>query len=190
VSPAALPLKEEAPIRPHSPYAASKVAAEAITLQYARTGWLRVVATRSFNHTGPGQSPAFAVPSFAKQIADAAGGRGARTLKVGNLAAQRDFTDVRDVVAAYRLLVERGSSGSVYNVCSGHAVSMRQIVDDLLKVAGVDATIEEDPVKLRPIDAPIIYGDASALQRDTGWRPTIPLVRTLTDVYQWYAAGL
>jgi len=187
VDPAELPLKESAPLRPHSPYAASKVAAEAIALQYARTGWQRVVATRSFNHTGPGQSPAFAVPSFAKQIAGAASGEGARVLKVGNLSAQRDFTDVRDVVEAYRQLVARGASGRVYNVCSGRAVSMRQIVDDLLKIAGVDLAIEEDATKLRPVDAPIIYGDASAVQRDTSWQPQIPLVRTLTDVYRWFA---
>jgi len=181
------PIREDAPLLPQSPYASSKAAAEAIALQYARSQWLSVVATRSFNHTGPGQSGAFAVTSFAKQIAEVKAGRRPPKLAVGNLSPRRDYTDVRDVVAAYRLLVERGETARPYNVCSGRSMSMREIVDDLLTIAGVDASVETDPALVRPIDAALIVGDNSALARDTGWRPNIPLVRTLSDVFEFCA---
>lgn len=187
VSPVDVPLDELAPLRPHSPYASSKAAAESIALQYARTGWLRVIVTRSFNHTGPGQDEAFVVPGFAKQIAELRRNPAA-PLQVGNLAAQRDFTDVRDVVDAYRTLAQRGVSGNVYNVCSGRAVSMREILNKLAKIAGLGSFVtQEDPERMRPVDAPIIVGDPTALERDTGWKPGIPLDRTLADVYEWCA---
>ena len=184
---AEMPLREDAPLRPANPYAASKAAAEVSTLQYARSGWVRALVTRSFNHTGPGQSEAFAVPSFAKQVAAIRAGAQPPVLRVGNLGALRDFLDVRDVVSAYRLLAQAGSPCRVYNVCSGVAVSMREIVDRLIAIAGVDVSIEEDPARMRPSDTPRLVGDASALRQATGWAPTIPLERTMTDLLASYA---
>ena len=176
-----LPIAETAPPRPHSPYAASKAAAEMYALQYARSGWLRVVATRSFNHTGPGQGPGFVVPGFAKQVASG------KPISHGNLNARRDFTDVRDVVAAYRLLAQRGKSATAYNVCSGRAVSMKDVLADLIRIARRtgDIVAQQDPARLRPIDAAVVVGDPAAIKRDTGWEPKIPLDRTLHDVYAW-----
>ncbi|HEY7982296.1 MAG TPA: GDP-mannose 4,6-dehydratase [Candidatus Eremiobacteraceae bacterium] len=184
--PSLMPLREDAPLRPANPYAGSKAAAEVSTLQYARSGWVRALVTRSFNHTGPGQSDAFAAPAFAKQLAAIKAGAQPPVLRVGNLEALRDFLDVRDVVTAYRLLAERGGPCNVYNVCSGTAVSMRQIVDELVRIAGVDVRIEEDPARMRPSDTPLLIGDASALQKATGWMPTIPLDQTLTDLLASY----
>ncbi|HET9342502.1 MAG TPA: GDP-mannose 4,6-dehydratase [Candidatus Eremiobacteraceae bacterium] len=188
VKPEELPLRETAELRPTNPYAASKTAAESIAMQYARSARLRVIATRSFNHTGPGQRPAFAVPAFAKQIADIAIGSAPPVLRVGNLDARRDLSDVRDVVRAYRLLAERGESGVAYNVCSGSSVSMRSIVDRLVSIAGINVTIEIDPQRLRPSDTPELVGDNSRLCEMTGWTRQIPLEQTLRDVYSWYAA--
>lgn len=185
VDPHALPLREDAPIRPNNPYAGSKAAAEVLALQYAQTGWLRAIATRSFNHTGPGQSPTFAAAAFAKQCAAITLGKQAPVLQHGNLSAQRDFLDVRDVVKAYRLLAERGVSGDVYNVCSGRAVSMREIVEELVRLVGRPVELRQDPARMRPVDTPVIVGDAGRLQRDTGWQPSIPLLRTLHDLYEY-----
>lgn len=188
VKPEELPLRETAELRPTNPYAASKTAAESIAMQYARSTRLRVIATRSFNHTGPGQRPAFAVPAFAKQIADIASASAQPVLRVGNLDARRDLSDVRDVVRAYRLLAERGESGIAYNVCSGYSVSMRSIVDRLVSIAGIEVTIEIDPERLRPSDTPDLVGDNGRLREKTGWTPQIPLDQTLRDVYSWFAA--
>jgi GDP-4-dehydro-6-deoxy-D-mannose reductase len=187
VSASDLPLRESAPLHPNNPYAASKAAAESIALQYARTGRLRVMTTRSFNHTGPGQRTVFAVPAFAQQIADIAAGTLPPTLRVGNLDARRDVTDVRDVVRAYRLIAERGETGAVYNIASGRSVSMRSIVDDLIRIAGVDVKIEVDPDRLRPSDMPDLVGDFSRVRERTGWSPAIPLDQTLRDVYAFHA---
>ena len=186
VAPSELPIREETVLRPNNPYAGSKAAAEVLALQYAQSGWLRVVATRSFNHTGPGQSTAFAAAAFANQFADIARGKQAPTLAHGNLSAQRDFLDVRDVVAAYHLLATRGRPGTAYNVCSGRAVSMRQIVESLGRLVGRPVELREDPARMRPIDTPVIVGDASLIRRDTGWEPTIPLERTLQDLYEYF----
>ena len=182
-----LPLRESAPLHPNNPYAASKAAAESIALQYARTGQLRVTTTRSFNHTGPGQRTSFAVPAFAHQIADIAAGASPPTLRVGNLDARRDLTDVRDVVRAYRAIAERGETATVYNVCSGRSVSMRSIVDDLIHIAGVDVAIEVDPARLRPSDMPDLVGDFGRVRERTGWSPTIPFDQTLREVYAWHS---
>jgi GDP-4-dehydro-6-deoxy-D-mannose reductase len=186
VSPSELPLRESTPLRPTNPYGASKAAAEAIVVQYARAGMLRTAATRSFNHTGPGQRPLFAVSGFAKQIADIAHGRQPPVLRVGNLDARRDFSDVRDVVRAYRLIADVGSSGAVYNVCAGTSVAMREIVDELIGIAGIPVSIEVDPARMRPSDTPDLVGDNTSLTTDTDWQPTISLAQTLRDVYAWH----
>ena len=149
VTPEQLPLGEDTPTAPASPYAASKLAAEAVALQAWRGYGQPVIVVRPFNHIGPGQSPNFFVPALAKRIVEARRS-GARSLPVGTLTTRRDFTDVRDVVAAYRLLVEHGVPGEVYNVCSGRDVAMSEVAAQLLALAGADLTLETDPELVRP----------------------------------------
>jgi len=180
VGPEALPLTEDSPLCPVSPYAASKVAAEFLGLQAFLAHRLPVIRVRAFNHIGPGQSPTFVVSSLARQIAEA-GIRGGGVVQVGNLTPERDFTDVRDVVCAYRLLVERGTPGEVYNVCSGESVAISDIAERLLRIAGADVTLEVDPARVRAVEVPVLRGDPSRLIGATGWTRRYPLDRTLTD---------
>jgi len=175
------PVAEDAPLRPVTPYAASKVAAEFLGLQAFLGSGLPVVRARPFNHVGPGQSPGFVVAALAKRIADAAR-TGATALSVGNLTPRRDFTDVRDVVRAYRLLVVRGEAGEAYNVCSGRDVMVAELVDRMMAIAGVRLTLEPDPALLRPVDVPVLRGDASKLHALTGWQPEVAIEQTLADV--------
>ena len=181
VSPEQLPLAETTPTEPASPYAASKLAAEAVALQAWRGFGQPVIVVRPFNHIGPGQSPNFFVPALAKRIVEARR-MGASSLRVGTLTTRRDFTDVRDVVAAYRLLIEEGAAGEVYNVCSGRDVAMSEVAAQLLALAGADLTLETDPELVRPVDVPVLRGDAGRLHAATGWQPAIPLATTLADV--------
>jgi GDP-4-dehydro-6-deoxy-D-mannose reductase len=181
VTPAQLPLGEDTPTQPASPYAASKLAAEAVALQAWRGYGQPVIVVRPFNHIGPGQSPNFFVPALAKRIVDARRS-GARSLPVGTLTTRRDFTDVRDVVAAYRLLVQRGEPGEVYNVCSGRDVAMSEVAAQLMELAGADLTLETDAALVRPVDVPVLRGSAERLRSVTGWEPHIPLATTLADV--------
>ncbi len=181
--PDALPLRETTAPLPRSPYAASKVAAEAVTLAYARSYGVDAVVTRAFNHIGPGQDERFAVVAFALQIARAAAGGGPRVL-VGNLAASRDFLDVRDVCEAYALLLEGGgTAGEIYNVCSGTATTMREILRRLIELGRVAVEVREDPDRMRPADVPVSAGDASKLREATGWAPRISLAAALRAVY-------
>jgi GDP-4-dehydro-6-deoxy-D-mannose reductase len=182
-----LPVREEQPLAPRNPYAASKAAAEVLAMQYARARWCRVVATRSFNHTGPGQRPVFAVASFARQVADIKARRRRPVLEVGDLTPRRDFCDVRDVVNAYVRLAARGESGRVYNVCSGTDVGMGEIVEELLRLAGVSAEIHARPELVRQTDTPVLRGDPSLIRCDTGWAPTIALDHTLADMLEFFA---
>ncbi len=181
VTPEQLPLGETTPATPASPYAASKLAAEVVALQACRGYGQAVVVVRPFNHIGPGQSPNFFVPAMAKRIVEARRS-GAASLRVGTLTTRRDFTDVRDVVAAYRLLIDQGVPGQVYNVCSGRDVAMSEVAGELLALAGTDLTLETDPELVRPVDVPVLRGDASLLRSVTGWEPRIPLATTLADV--------
>ncbi len=191
VRPEQLPVDEDQPLRPVSPYAASKAAAELVALQAHLGRHLPVVRARPFNHIGPGQSDTFAVPAFARRIAEAARD-GAGVLRVGNLSAARDLLDVRDVVRAYRLLVERGEPGQVYNVCSGRAVEMATVVRRMLVLAGARLELVEDPELMRPVDVPVLEGDPSRLRAATGWRDEVALDDTLTAVLDeaFAAAGL
>ena len=182
-----LPLGEGTPTAPASPYAASKLAAEAVALQAWRGFGQPVLVVRPFNHIGPGQSPNFFVPALAKRIVEAKRS-GAGSLSVGTLTTRRDFTDVRDVVGAYRLLVERGEPGTVYNVASGRDVAMSDVAAQLLDLAGADLTFETDPALVRPVDVPVLRGDAGLLRSTTGWEPTIPLATTLADVLSSWEA--
>lgn len=176
-----LPLDEEQPLRPVSPYAASKVAADAL----AQQAWLGhrfpVIRVRAFNHLGPGQSDHFVAPSLAARIARNERDGGG-TVPIGNMEPRRDVTDVRDVVRAYRLLVEHGEPGEVYNVCSGRAVSVQEIAEHLLGLARNPMRLVTDPDLQRPVDIPVLVGDNHKLRVTTGWAPTIPLETTLADV--------
>jgi GDP-4-dehydro-6-deoxy-D-mannose reductase len=185
VTPADLPLREDHPFAPVSPYAASKAASELVGVQAGLGTGLEVVRVRPFNHTGPGQRPDFVVPALAQQVA-AAIGSGAPALLTGNLEPRRDLTDVRDVVRAYRDLLEGGTPGEVYNVCRGEAVSIREIAAGLLAAAGVDLPITVDPARARPVDLPELRGDPSRLHAATGWAPKIPLETTLADVLAYW----
>jgi GDP-4-dehydro-6-deoxy-D-mannose reductase len=184
-----LPVRESQPLAPRNPYAASKAAAELVAMQYARAG-CSVIATRSFNHAGPGQRPSFAVASFARQIAEIKAGRRPAQLDVGDLSPRRDYTDVRDVAGAYMALVASGAPGTAYNVCSGESRSMADILNDLLRLAGVEAEIRRQPERLRTADIPVSIGDPSLIRRQTGWRQRIPFERTLADMLEYYAHAL
>lgn len=181
VSPDDLPIGEDCPLRPVSPYAASKVAADFVALQAFLGHGQDVVRTRPFNHLGPGQTDKFVAPALASRIvANERSGRG--RLPVGNLSPRRDFTDVRDVVRAYRLLVEHGRAGEVYNVCSGTAIAIQELAERLIDMAAIPMELEPDPALERPVDVPVLLGDGTRLRRDTGWAPEVPLERTLADL--------
>ncbi len=185
--PALLPLDETSPTAPVTPYAASKLAAEALVSQAYHGHGLPVVTVRPFNHVGPGQSDQFAVAALAHRIAEAEA-RGAGAIPVGNLGARRDFTDVRDVVRAYRLLVVAGEPGAVYNVCSGTDVAISEIAEVLQRLAGRSVELRPDPDLVRPIEVPVLRGDPTRLRAATGWVPTIPLEQTLADVLSSWRA--
>jgi GDP-4-dehydro-6-deoxy-D-mannose reductase len=176
-----LPLTEEAPIRPITPYGASKAAADVLALQAFLGDGLPTLRVRAFNHTGPGQSTSMLVPGLARRVADAEQSGGSK-ISVGNLDVVRDLSDVRDVVRAYRLLVERGEPGEAYNVCSGRGVSVRDVAGKMLSMS--DAPLEPvmDPELVRPVDVPRLVGSPDRLNAATGWTPEIELDRTLEDV--------
>jgi len=176
------PITEDEPLRPASPYAVSKVAQELLALQYGTSHALAVVLARSFNHSGPGQSDRFVLPSFARQIARAELGLQEDVIHVGNLDVWRDYLDVRDVVHAYRLLVEKGVAGSAYNICRGEAFRIGDLLDALFRRARRPIHAEVDPTRWRPVDLPVLRGDPTRLREATGWRPHIPLDTTLDDI--------
>jgi GDP-4-dehydro-6-deoxy-D-mannose reductase len=184
VGPEEMPIRETCPLRPSSPYAVSKVAQGALALLYGPAGGMRIVLTRTFHHTGPGRGEAFAESSFARQIAEIEAGRRAPVLKVGNLEAVRDFTDVRDVVRAYWLLLEKGEAGAAYNVCSGRGRRIRELLDLLLSASRARVEVQVEPERLRPADVPAQVGDPSRLRAATGWEPRIALERTLADLLE------
>jgi GDP-4-dehydro-6-deoxy-D-mannose reductase len=185
--PARLPLTELSPTAPLTPYAASKLAVEALCAQ----AWLghgqHVVTVRPFNHIGPGQSPNFAVSALSKRIVDAERA-GAAEIPVGNLSARRDFTDVRDVVRSYRMLIESGAPGEIYNVCSGRDVSIQEIADRLLTQAGSSVRLVPDASLIRPVEVPVLRGDPARLTETTGWVPELTLDQTLADVLAHWRA--
>jgi GDP-4-dehydro-6-deoxy-D-mannose reductase len=176
-----LPVTETAPMRPASPYAVSKAAADLLGLQAWLGHGLPVIRVRAVNHPGPGPTPKLVAAGIADRVAQNER-RGHDVVFVGNLAARRDFTDVRDVVVAYRLLAERGEPGEAYNVCSGRAVAISDIAQRLLAMATRPMRLEVDPALHRPVDVPVLLGDNSKLGATTGWAPTIPLDTTLRDM--------
>lgn len=180
-APEEMPLTEESPLRPASPYAASKVAADFLGLQAWLGRGLPVLRVRAFNHLGPGQNDRFVASALASRIARAERD-GGEVLAVGNLSARRDYTDVRDVVRAYRLLAVSGEPGEAYNVCSGVDRAVQEVADLLLARARVDLRFETDPDLLRPVDLPVLRGSHAKLTEATGWEPEIPFERTLDDL--------
>ena len=175
------PVGEHTPLAPLSPYGASKRDAELVALAAWTEHEVPVVGVRAFNHTGPGQAPSFFVPGFARRIARAERD-GDDDIMVGNLDSVRDFTDVRDVVRAYRLLVQRGDAGEVYNVCSGEGVRIGDLAERLLDRSARPLRLRVDPELVRPVEVPVFVGDPAKLVSATGWSPTVPLDRTLDDV--------
>jgi GDP-4-dehydro-6-deoxy-D-mannose reductase len=183
------PLTEESPLQPVTPYAASKVAAEFVGRQAVLGRGLPVIAARPFNHVGPGQAEFFVVSGLARRIA-LAEATGERSVAVGNLSAARDFTDVRDVVRAYRLLGESGVPGEVYNICSGRATPIAELFATLCAASAVEIIPSEDPALFRPVDVPLLVGSAARLTALTGWRPEIDLATTIADVLADWRARL
>jgi GDP-4-dehydro-6-deoxy-D-mannose reductase len=177
-----LPIKETKELRPISPYAVSKVTQDLMGHQYFATHHLQTIRVRPFTHTGPGQASQFVTPSFARQIAEMERGIREPKMSVGFLDGQRDFTDVRDVVRGYRLLIERGRAGDVYNLGSGVPRSVRSILDGLLELSTVKPVVEIDPSRIRPLEMPVMYGDCTKIEAATGWRAEIPFEQTLRDV--------
>lgn len=187
LSPGDLPVGEDHPFAPTNPYAASKAAAELLGIQAWLGRGLEVMRARPFNHTGPGQRADFVVPSLARQVVDVLRDK-AGEVRVGNLDVRRDITDVRDVVRAYRLLLDGGTPGAAYNVCSGVSLPIADIAGRLLGIAGVDAPVVVDPDRVRPVDQPDLRGNPARLSEATGWCPEIDLDRTLGDVLGYWSS--
>lgn len=175
-------LTEEDPIAPATPYAVSKLAQEMVAQAAAQHDGLDVVVVRPFNHIGPGQDLGFFAPAFARQLARIEAGIESGPVRVGNLTARRDFTDVRDTVRAYRLLMQRGNAGQAYNVCSGQAVAIGEMLDMLRATVSVPVDVVVDQARLRPVDVPVLLGSHARLTDTTGWRPEIPLTQTMHDI--------
>ena len=186
VRPKDTPVKETHPPAPRNPYAASKLAGEELCRQYIRSFGLHIVSVRVFNHTGPGQALGFVVPDFASQIANLEKRSGRRRIKVGNLDAERDLSDVRDIVRGYRLLIQKGKSGEVYHLAGGTVYRMRTILDMMLDMARVPIEVVDDPKRMRPSDLPILSGSTTKTRRITGWRPSIPIETTLADSLDYW----
>ncbi len=190
VHPEEIPIHEETRFRPNSPYGVSKIAQDMMALQYWNSHRLPTIRARSFNHLGPGQAPDFVASAFARQIAAIEVGLQEPVLRVGNLDAVRDFTDVRDVVRAYWLLLERGQAGQVYNVGSGVGRSIRWLLETLLTMTEVPIAVEQDPSRMRPSDVPISVCDNRRLVETTGWQPAYSLEQSLRDVLDYWRAEI
>jgi GDP-4-dehydro-6-deoxy-D-mannose reductase len=185
-----MPIRETLHLQPRNPYAVSKAAAEALCFQWSQTGPFEVMVARPFNHIGPGQAPTFAISDFARQIAQIAAGRRTAELSVGNIEATRDFTDVRDVLLAYALILAKGRNGEIYNVCSGVERSVRSVLERLLELSGVQAKIVTDPARARPSDQPRVWGSHEKLTRHTGWMAQVPMDETLLNLYRYWEKNL
>ncbi len=181
-----LPIREENPLRPLSPYAVSKVTQDYLAYQYWMSHRLHTVRTRGFNHTGPRRGDVFVTSNFARQIAEAEKGLREPAILVGNLEAIRDFTDVRDMVRAYWLALDRGEPGEVYNVCSGRGYTIRAMLDILRGLAQTKVDVRPDPSRLRPSDVEVLIGDCTRFERLCGWHPTIPLEVSLKDLLDYW----
>jgi GDP-4-dehydro-6-deoxy-D-mannose reductase len=186
VLPDEVPIGESNPLRPLSPYAVSKVAQDMLAYQYFRSYGMKIVRTRGFNHTGPRRGDVFVSSNFAKQIASIESGLQEPVIRVGNLDAVRDFTDVRDMVRAYWLAVTKARPGEVYNLGSGRGITIRELLDLLVDMSDARVEIEVDPERLRPSDVEVLLADNSKFRAETGWEPRIPLETTLRDLLDYW----
>jgi GDP-4-dehydro-6-deoxy-D-mannose reductase len=186
VRPEDLPIDEDTPFRPNNPYAVSKISQDALALQYFLSYKQPIVRVRSFNHIGPGQSEQFVSAAFARQVALIEAGRQEPVMHVGNLEAERDFTDVRDVVRAYHLALTEGEPGEVYNIGSGKGYTIQWILDTLVGMSSVQVEVRQDPARMRPADIPALVCDPGRFYARTGWRPQIPLEQTLRDILEYW----
>ncbi len=185
VEPEEIPITEDNALRPLSPYGVSKVGQDLLSYQYFKSYGTDVVRTRAFNHTGPRRGRVFVCSDFAIQIVEAQ--KGLRPyVSVGNVEAVRDFADVRDVVRAYWLALERGEAGEVYNICTGEGYSIREVLDMLMAVSGADVEVQQDSKRLRPSDVPLLIGDNTKFSERTGWHPEIPFEQTLSDILDYW----
>ena len=181
-------IREDTPIRPRNAYALSKAAADQLGELYEESYGLRIVRTRTFSTTGPGQSPLFAIAGWADQLARIDAGLVAAEIKVGNLEGVRDYGDVRDVVRAYRLLLDKGEAGQAYNVCSGRGRRIREVLNALIARSSAKVDVRLDPGRLRPSDVPAQVGDPARLRQATGWEPRVPLEQSLADLLEDWRA--
>jgi GDP-4-dehydro-6-deoxy-D-mannose reductase len=188
VHPDEVPIKESNPFRPLSPYAVSKVAQELLAYQYHQSYGLKVVVTRGFNHTGPRHGPVLSCSSFARQIAEIEAELAPPVLYVGDLTTQRDWVDVRDVVRAYWLALEKGVPGEVYNIGSGTTRTIQSMLDLLLSLSPLAIEVRQEAARLRPSDVPILWADDSKFRAQTGWEPQIPFEQTMRDLLDYWRA--
>jgi GDP-4-dehydro-6-deoxy-D-mannose reductase len=186
VYPDEVPIKETNPLRPLSPYGVSKVAQDLLGYQYHESYGLRTIRTRGFNHTGPRRGDVFVTSNFAKQLAMIKLGKQEPIMKVGNLEAKRDFTDVRDMVRGYWEATEKGQYGDVYNLGSGYAYRIQEVLNLLIEISNLEVRIEQDPLRMRPSDVQILLADTTKIQAEIGWKPTIPFQQTMADLYQYW----
>ena len=186
VHPEETPIKETNPLRPLSPYAVSKVAQDYLGYQYFQSYGIRAIRTRGFNHTGPRRGHVFVTSNFCRQVAAIEAGRQEPVIRVGNLDAIRDFTDVRDMVRAYWLAVTKAKPGEVYNIATGNGIHIRDLLQMILDRSKVEVKIEVDPDRLRPSDVEILIGDSSKFRADTGWEPQVPFEKTLSDLLDYW----
>lgn len=186
ILPDELPVTEDTPLRPYSPYAVSKIAQDMLGYQYFVSHGLPIVRVRPFNHIGTRQSPAFVTSDFAKQIAEIEDGRREPRLLVGNLEAKRDFTDVRDMVRGYYLALERGEDGEVYNLGAERAYSIREALEALLEMSEAQIDVVQDPSRMRPSDVPVVVSDCSKFRQRTGWRATVNLRESLREILDYW----
>jgi len=186
VHPEETPIKETNPLRPLSPYAVSKVTQDYLAYQYHQSYGLKAVRTRGFNHTGPRRGEVFVTSNFASQLARIEAGQREPKIRVGNLDAVRDFTDVRDMVRGYWLAATKATPGEVYNLASGTGVTIGDLLDRLIALCDVPVEIETDPARLRPSDVEILVGDNSKFRLETGWEPRIPFDKTLADTLDYW----
>ena len=179
-------VSERTPVNPGNPYAVTKAAQNLFGALYATAYGMKIVMVRAFNHIGPGQLPQFVAADFCQQVAEIICGKKEAVIRTGNLLAKRDFTDVRDVVRAYGLLAMHGRSGETYNVGSGRSISIKSLLQEIIRLSGVKIRTETDPAKLRPVDIPDIRADIAKLQEDTGWMPEISITETLHEMLTYF----
>jgi len=184
--PEQLPISETEPLRPMSPYSVNKAAIEALCYQWSQVESFEILMTRSFTHIGPGQSDRFAISNFAKQIVEIKLGHREPVLYVGDLEATRDYTDVRDIVRAYDLLLEKGANGNIYNVCSGKERPTKLLLNKLIDISGVTVTVSQDSSRVRASEQRRVCGDNEKLVKDVGWNQSVPLETTLSDILSYW----